>query len=194
MTALQSGPPGVNTCFGIAPGVTKEAATGLGNWFSKLFAWRRNEPRLPAPAQPVADEAGAYVIRRPASPSRHDPRATRLKPDQVEFLAAFLEPPAVRSLDELLLDDRQFIAGIQKRWHARKLELPVLPDAAIRLREMLHAGDAPVSRYVEVLESDSALSIEVLKTANSVAYGGSASVDRVHDAVVRIGLERLVEA
>lgn len=67
----------------------------------------------------------------------------------------------------------------------------MLPQAAIELRELLRRGDVAIPRYVELLEQDSALTVEVLKAANSAQLGGATTVTNTADAVVRIGLQRL---
>jgi HD-like signal output (HDOD) protein len=115
----------------------------------------------------------------------------RLAPLQMEFLDGFLTPAEPRPLDELSLDDRQFVAGIRNRWHTRRLELPVLAQTSLRLRELLRRGDVAVHRYAELLEQDSALTVEVLKAANSYLLGAATPVTGTADAVVRIGLQRL---
>jgi HD-like signal output (HDOD) protein len=68
--------------------------------------------------------------------------------------------------------------------------MPVLPDVAIRLAEMLRQADLPVNAYVSMLNKDSALSVEVLKAANAACYG-AATTTSLEQAVVRIGLSRL---
>jgi HD-like signal output (HDOD) protein len=88
-------------------------------------------------------------------------------------------------------DDRWFLGGIQKRWHARQLELPVLPAAAIRMLSMLRAGESPLGHFVELIESDSALTVELLRTANSAMFSAGRMVTSLEEGVRRIGLKRL---
>ena len=69
--------------------------------------------------------------------------------------------------------------------------MPVLPEIALRVSEMLRHGELPVAQYVALLNKDPALSIEVLKTANSAFYGGATRSANLQEAVIRVGLARL---
>ena len=72
-----------------------------------------------------------------------------LRPDDQEFLLRFLEPSDVRAIDEFSKEDQLFLGGIRSLWHSRKLELPVLPQSALRLRELLRAGDVAITQFVQ---------------------------------------------
>ena len=47
-----------------------------------------------------------------------------------------------------------------------------MPEAAIRLSRLLRDG-APISQFVSLLNDDAALSVEVLRMANSSVYGAT---------------------
>lgn len=166
----------------------------MSNWLSRLFGFGGDKPQ-PAPATPTvtataAPSSAPKVVQFPAAvggPSL----GPRLRPVELEFLDGFLASPVSRSLDEMPVDDRLFIAGIRHRWHMRQLDLPVLPQAALKLRELLRHGDVAIPRFVELLEEDSALTVEVLKAANSAQLGAATTVTSTGDAIVRIGLQRL---
>lgn len=161
----------------------------MGNWFTRIFGGRGTQ--APASNRPVTPS----IARAVPSPNTERPESirgiTRLRPAEVEFLEAFLTPADARPLDELPVDDRLFIAGIRNRWHTRRLDLPVLAQTSLKLRELLRRGDVAVPRYVDLLEQDSALTVEVLKAANSMLLGAATPVTGTADAVVRIGLQRL---
>ncbi len=158
-------------------------------WLSRFFGFGNTSTvDTPVVAPPALDRV---AVGRAAHPPAADTAIPKLRGDDAEFLSGFLAPTEIRPLDELPADDRLFLGGIRSRWHERKLELPVLPEAAIKLRTLLQKGDAAISKYAELLEQDSALSVEVLTAANSAAYGGGAAVHSVHDAIVRIGVQRL---
>ncbi len=160
----------------------------MGNWLTRLFGGRdRHAQTLVSPAT----STGRAVPMTPAERPEGVRGTPRLRPVEIEFLDAFLAPPEVRPLDELPVDDRLFIAGIRNRWHTRRLELPVLAQTSLKLRELLRRGDVAVPRYAELLERDSALTVEVLKAANSLLLGAATPVTGTADAVVRIGLQRL---
>jgi HD-like signal output (HDOD) protein len=143
----------------------------------------------PAPAPTPAVEQ-----RKPAPPSRPagDVDASGLLGHaDIEFLTGLIAPPELKHLDELPKPDQLFLGGIVRKLHARTLELPVFPEAAVRLSELLRQGDAPMSRYAALIGDDPALSLEVLKVANSAFYGASTRTTSLNDAIVRVGLARL---
>ena len=140
-----------------------------------------------APVQPVVAPRPRPVQPRIRESGSNESKLTA--PD-AEFLGGLLQPPEVKSLDDFSKDDQIFLGGVLKRLHARELEMPVLPDVAIRLSEMLRQADLPVNSYVALLNKDSALSVEVLKAANAACYG-AATTTSLEQAIVRIGLSRL---
>lgn len=153
----------------------------MANWRSRLTGTQDAVPVRPA----LPD--GAEAVVAPPAAVRAD---GSLSAAQTDFLVSLIEPPAVRELDELPEDDRAFLEGIRKRLETRELELPVLPEVAIRLSRMMQEG-VLVSEYVALLTQDPVLATEVLKTANSAFYGMSVQMTSLQDAVVRIGLIRL---
>ncbi len=160
-------------------------------WLRRLFGSAGSGH--PADACPTTPQAVASVARPLTAqrPAKAPADAGRLRPVDEEFLTGFLAPADQCPPSQGTDDDRRFLDGIETRCRARRLELPVLPQAAIRLRALLLKGDAPVGKYAELVEQDSALSVDVLTAANSMAYAGTSTVRSVHDAIVRIGMARL---
>lgn len=162
----------------------------MRNWISSLFGSR--ESAAPVRVPPPAHKRETASAVRHATPRPEPPaRSASLAADQVDFLIGLVDPPEPRPLDELPLDDRLFLVGIRKRCHSRKFDVAVLPEAAIKLGEMIRKTDTPVANYVALLDTDPALSVEVLKAANSAAYMGASNTTSLHEAVRRIGLNRL---
>jgi HD-like signal output (HDOD) protein len=163
-------------------------AKTVQNWLLRLVGRRRAAETLPAPVRHAvpATPAPTRVEARPASPIQG-----LLSSEQVEFLAGLIDPPPSRPMSAWAADDRMFLGGIQKRWHARQLELPVLPAAAIRLTEVLQTRDAPIAHLVDLIEGDQALSVEVIKCANSATLARGPAARSIHEAIMRIGLRRL---
>ncbi|WP_169709408.1 HDOD domain-containing protein [Deferrisoma camini] len=108
--------------------------------------------------------------------------------EEGEFLTLLDDPGDAVALDDLGPDDRLFLSGVLRLVRERKLEIPVLPQAAIEVSRLLAQGDPPIGRYVEVLEKDPGLSVEVLRTANSAFYGFRRPAKGLREAVVRLGL------
>jgi putative nucleotidyltransferase with HDIG domain len=67
-------------------------------------------------------------------------------------------------------------------------ELPSLPSAFIAAVKVLSEDDAPASSCIEAIERDQALTVRVLRLANSAFYGAPGQVARVEDAVQMLGL------
>lgn len=70
-------------------------------------------------------------------------------------------------------------------------ELFSLPDAAIRLNQLLADADASLREIVAVVELDPALAASVLKLANCAYYGLQARVDTIPRALALIGQREL---
>jgi hypothetical protein len=109
----------------------------------------------------------------------------------IEFIDHLATPPPLVRPEELTSDDILFLEGLVRRLEAAQLEIAVLPEVTVRLTELLRQSDVPTARYVELLGKDNALSIEVLKTANSALYAHTARTNSLNEAVMRIGLTRL---
>ena len=159
----------------------------MRKWLSGIFTTRHETTPTrasvtPAPPRPVRTSSPAQEVAAGLAP---------LSAEQIEFLEGLLEPPWRLSLDQVPLDDRWFLGGIQKRWHARELELPVMPAAALRMLSMLRTGEAPLAHFVELIESDPALTVELLRSANSALFSPGRVVTSLEESVRRIGLKRL---
>ena len=70
-------------------------------------------------------------------------------------------------------------------------DLPAFPPLAMRLTELAGRPDAEVDEVVELLRSDAALSAELLRRANSTAYGFSSRIDTLQQALVLLGFDEL---
>jgi HD-like signal output (HDOD) protein len=66
-----------------------------------------------------------------------------------------------------------------------------LPDVVLRLNQLLGRPDVTQPMIGELLMSDPAISVRVLKLANCALYGGHGKVDTVSRAVSLLGLERI---
>lgn len=67
-------------------------------------------------------------------------------------------------------------------------ELPSLPSAFIAAVEVLSQDQVPASTCIEAIERDQALTVRVLRLANSAFYGAPGQVSRIGDAVQMLGL------
>lgn len=71
------------------------------------------------------------------------------------------------------------------------LVLPTLPEVAIKVRHAADLPDVTLAKMSEVISLDPALSLGILKVANSAMLGGRVKVETVPQAVTRIGLRQI---
>ncbi len=114
-----------------------------------------------------------------------------LSPDAVRFLQGLISTPSTADLQELPPHDRLFLSEIMKRLRENSLEVPVLPNTAIEVSRLLADPMSNLGDFVKAIESDPALSVSILRTANSAFYGLSVPTTSLRDAVFRIGLSQL---
>lgn len=69
------------------------------------------------------------------------------------------------------------------------LELPSLPDVAIRIGRALEDGVSDANRIAELIQTDPVITAKLIKAANSALYGRSNPVDSCSAAVVRLGAD-----
>jgi putative nucleotidyltransferase with HDIG domain len=69
--------------------------------------------------------------------------------------------------------------------------LPPFPPVATRIIEVLSQDDAVLRQIAELIRMDAAFTAEVLRLANSAAYGFRGRVDNVAQAIVLLGTERV---
>lgn len=69
--------------------------------------------------------------------------------------------------------------------------LPPFPPVATRILEVLSEDDAVLVQIAELIRLDAAFTGELLRLANSAAYGFSSRIDNVARAIVLLGTERV---
>ena len=79
------------------------------------------------------------------------------------------------------------VAQVERHVREGKVELPMLPEAAIKVREIV-AVEGPIKDIAAVLQRDPALAASVLRYANSVAFAGLKEIVDLSQAVARLGL------
>jgi len=76
---------------------------------------------------------------------------------------------------------------IEAEIRAGRVELPVLPEAAARIRQITD-NDGGAREIVAVIEREQSLAAAILRYANSVAYAGLREITDLQQAVTRLGL------
>lgn len=69
------------------------------------------------------------------------------------------------------------------------LQLPSLPEIALRIRKAVEQSDVDVEQISRLVELDPALSARLMKVANSPVTRGSSPIRSIRDVVLRMGLK-----
>jgi HD-like signal output (HDOD) protein len=170
--------------------LTRESIAVL-KWFRRLSSSSAvaGPPAPPAALNPAAPASAGQPRCAPAPVSQGD-AVHPLSQADVDFLEALIAPRLLRHMEDFPKPDQIFLGGISKRLRMRTLEMPVLPDVALRLAAMLRQDSRPIADYIALLNQDTLLSVEVLKAANSAAFAALPTTS-LREAVMRIGLSRV---
>lgn len=80
-----------------------------------------------------------------------------------------------------------FVERIEAQIRAKNFELPVLPEVAVKVQEIV-AADGPLSAVVAAIGREPAFAAALLRYANSVAFSGLRRITDLRDAVTRLGM------
>lgn len=72
-----------------------------------------------------------------------------------------------------------------------RMELPTLPDMALKIREMIDDPNVSAYALIRLLSTDLAISAQIIKTANSSAFSNGSLVKDLRAAVSRLGYRML---
>jgi len=67
------------------------------------------------------------------------------------------------------------------------LQLPTLPEVALRVRDVVDDEDANANQIADIIGQDAALSARLLQVANSPLYRGRQEIDRLSMVISRLG-------
>lgn len=81
----------------------------------------------------------------------------------------------------------KFIATLMEDVSRGQLELPTLPEVALRVRKLVDDPSVSPDKIAALVGTDAALSARLLQVANSVFFKGLNSVENVRTAVIRLG-------
>ncbi|MBI5443433.1 MAG: HDOD domain-containing protein [Deltaproteobacteria bacterium] len=154
-------------------------------WLLSVLGLARKQHVPPVP------RIGDGRIGRPAAAGGAKEARPAFSPEAFEFLNGVVTPCQSLDLQALPPDDRIFLSGIVRRLREKQLEIPVLPRAALEISRVIANPDTNLSEFVRILNEDPALSVDVLRVANSAYYGFSAAARSIRDAVARVGTAQL---
>ncbi|MBX3705818.1 MAG: HDOD domain-containing protein [Pseudomonadales bacterium] len=82
----------------------------------------------------------------------------------------------------------QIQTEIANELSADALELPTLPELALRIRDVADDENVTATRLAAVISTDAGLTTRIIRIANSPLYRGVAPIDTLSFALTRIGL------
>lgn len=85
------------------------------------------------------------------------------------------------------LTDYPLLSGFYHHYTTEELNIPSLPDVAIKLRNAMQ-NEAGIADVVKIIQHDPVFSAKLIGLANCPLYLGAIPVKSCHEAVTRIGL------
>jgi len=92
-------------------------------------------------------------------------------------------------MEELFID--KFISGLLGEIKCKRLELPTLPEVALRIGETIDDPDASAAQIAKIISIDAALSARLLQAANSPLFRGRDPVSNIKAAITRLGAKQV---
>lgn len=80
-----------------------------------------------------------------------------------------------------------FVDELMQDLESGQLQLPTLPEVALRVRDVVDDEDATANQIAEIIAQDAALSARLIQVANSPLYRGRQEIDRLPMVVARLG-------
>ena len=87
--------------------------------------------------------------------------------------------------------DLAVVAEIQDALEADRLDLPTLPDMALSIQNLIDDPNVSADKIVNLLSSDPAISMHIIRTANSAALSNGNPVSNLRGAISRMGYRML---
>lgn len=72
--------------------------------------------------------------------------------------------------------------------------IPALPLAAAKAMQMLNDMEQNLNDIMKLLEYDAGATANILKAANSAAFGSGRTISSTRDAIIRLGMKRVLQA
>lgn len=142
----------------------------------------------PAARQPLAEQQP----RRATATAEEPVRFVRIDRTLLEVLSQEVTARSYR-LEELRPDDQRpanrLLYAIFDDLMADRLEMPNLPDIALRVREAASDPDCDASRVAGIIQGDPVITARLIQAANSPLYGIQTPVTSARAAVMFLGLE-----
>lgn len=86
-----------------------------------------------------------------------------------------------------IIEGNQLVEQIKQDLADNKLQLPTLPEIALRVRDAAENENISTHELAELISEDAALSARLLQVANSPLYRARTPIDNIQAAVTRLG-------
>ena len=96
-----------------------------------------------------------------------------------------IDPDARDSEDSV---DHQALVAAHHAFLTEQLELPIMPDVALRIRRAAEDPNTGTGEIVRLLQEDASLATYCVRCANNALYAGAMEVSGPREAVMRLGL------
>jgi HD-like signal output (HDOD) protein len=108
-----------------------------------------------------------------------------------DFTSALDAEIALPSHSAMNPKQQKVIVEVLAALEADQLDLPVLPDMVLKVQALLTDPDSSTGQFVQLISTDLALSLYLIKAANSAALSTGHPVANLHDAIPRLGYRML---
>lgn len=88
-------------------------------------------------------------------------------------------------------EQQAIIAEVFSALEEGKLDLPTLPDMARKIQDLIDDPNVSAHQVVNLLSADPAVSMHIIRAANSAAFNDGKSVDNLRNAISRLGYRML---
>ena len=96
------------------------------------------------------------------------------------------------SEDSAVLEDR-LLEKMVFDYFNQQVEVPVLPDVALRVRELANDPEAAPKMMADIVGGDPSLSAKLVQVANSPVCRGTVEITGCRDAITRLGMKAASE-
>lgn len=92
---------------------------------------------------------------------------------------------------QMTTEQQAIAANVLAALESDQLELPTLPDMAIKIRNLIDDPNVSADKLVNLLAADPVISVHIIKAANGAALSNGQPVDNLRGAISRLGYRML---
>lgn len=159
-----------------------------GGFVTEQFNHLQERALLPLFNQSL--EQDSAILTRPGSILQVNRKLYKALYTQA-YSAFSSSPGSAAESKPLITLDNQLLQRLQEAFNQHRLQLPVLPEAVLRLRQAYTNPDVGSAQIIQIVQTDPVLSARLIRVANSALYAGWREIKTVRDAVRRLGLEAI---